>query len=134
MVRAQEGEQNKKPQIYFLRLFLLRPLEGREENNEALERPKFIQWMSFSERRDGVLALDKPSIFDGFSFFYKALKRLQPLTPKQACINKDFCPVKEFLIGGVYETYHFLSSFFETYSDQFLFEELLDEVDVNRAW
>ena len=29
-----------------LAAFLLRPLEGREEPNEALKRPKFIRWMN----------------------------------------------------------------------------------------
>jgi len=32
---------------------------------------------------------DKPSKIDGFFFFYKVLKRLLLLTPKQACINED---------------------------------------------
>ena len=57
MVRAQEGEQKQKAADLFLAAFLLRPLEGREEPNEALKRPKFIRWMNFSERRDDALAL-----------------------------------------------------------------------------
>jgi len=42
-----------------LAAFLLRPLEGREEPNEALKRPKFIRWMNFSERRDDALVVRK---------------------------------------------------------------------------
>jgi hypothetical protein len=35
-LRIIGGAKNKKPQIHFLRLFVLRPLAGREEPNEAL--------------------------------------------------------------------------------------------------
>jgi len=55
LVRVHQGEQHKKPQIYFLRLFLLRPLEGREEPNEAPERLKIVQWTILAKGRDGAL-------------------------------------------------------------------------------